>query len=238
MRPAVAVAPATSYPGGVLEGRHRVDELRPPAGGREPVEHPLELVDAHALGVDLHLQGLRFVGAENGHGAGVGRRLGDHDVAGIDQRLADQVDRLLAAGGDDDVVGVGIHALGAHHLADALPGLGEAFGGAVLKRLGRRLLRDPRHLRGEALRWEGRGVGKATGERDHLRPGGDLHQVAHRRGAHHPGARREQPGVALEIAGGGVGAAVARRRRDQLAVGRSIRELGHPASVAQAPSDR
>ena len=142
-------------------------------------------VDAHPVGVDLHLERLGLVRAEDGHRARVGRRLGDHHVARVDQRLRHQVDRLLAAGGDDDVVEVGVHALGRHHLADALLGLGEALGRPVLERLGRALLRDPGHLRGEALGREGRRVGQAAGERDHLRSGGDLHQVAHRAGAHH-----------------------------------------------------
>ena len=89
----------------------------------------------------------------------------------------------------------------------------EALGRPVLERLGGGLLRDPRHLRGEALRREGRGVGQPAGERDHLRPRGDRHQVAHRRRAHHPRARGEQARVALEVARRRVRAAVRRRAR-------------------------
>ena len=105
-------------------------------------------------------------------------------------------------------------------------GLLEALGRPVLQRLGRRLLGDPGHLRGEGLRREGRGVGQAAGERDHLRPRRHRHQVAHRRGAHHPRCarrrgRRSAPGRCCwrgRDAGGAVGhsamrGSVADRRR-------------------------
>ena len=63
------------------------------------------------------------------------------------------------------------------------------------------------------LRREGRGVRQAAGERDHFRAGGDRHQVAHRRGAHHRGPLGEEAGVALEVPGAGVGAPPVRRWR-------------------------
>ena len=83
-----------------------------------------------------------------------------------------------------------------HSLVSAKPSVGP-----YCSACGRALLGDPGHLRGEALRREGRGVGQAAGERDHLGAGGDLHQVAHRARAHHPGALGEEVGVALEVGG-------------------------------------
>ena len=74
---------------------------RPSAG--EPVEHRLQLVDRHPVGVDLDLHDVGLVGAERRHRSRVGRRLGDDHVARVDQRLADEVDHLLAAGRDDHV---------------------------------------------------------------------------------------------------------------------------------------
>ena len=47
--------------------------------------------------VDLDLHDVGLVGAEHRDRARIGRRLGDHHVAGIEQRLADEVDHLLAA---------------------------------------------------------------------------------------------------------------------------------------------
>ena len=75
-------------------------------------EQLLEQVDPHPVVVHLDLAGVGLVGAEDRDRARVGRALGDDDVAGVDQRLADQIERLLAAGGDDDVLGVGAHVLG------------------------------------------------------------------------------------------------------------------------------
>ena len=100
-------------PGRVLEARHRVDELRPPAGGGELVELSLQQVHPHPLRVALDLDHVGFVAAEDRDRARVGRRLADHRVAGIDQGLAEQVDRLLPAGSDDHVLGLGEHPLGA-----------------------------------------------------------------------------------------------------------------------------
>ena len=114
--------------------------------------------------------------------------------------------------------------------ADALLGLGEALGRPVLQRLGRALLGDLGHLRGEALGREGRGVGEAAGERDHLRARGDLHQVAHRARAHHAGALGEQRARSARGRRGRVGAAVGPRRRSlglssAVSVGSSAIEL-------------
>ncbi len=82
-------------------------------GALELVERRLELVDAHPVAVHRHLHDVGLIGAERGYGAGIGRRLGHDDVAGVEQRLADQVDHLLAAGGDEHLVGVDSRSLGA-----------------------------------------------------------------------------------------------------------------------------
>ena len=168
--------------------------------GRRPsrsrrVERLLELVDAHAVGVHLDLHDVGLV-ARTRHGARVGRRLGDDHVAGVDQRLADQVDHLLAAGGDDHVVGVDVACPRrpsprrcASRVVE-MPSVGPYWSarGARTRR------RRAAITRGERLGREGRGVGQAAGERDHLGALGDRHQVAHRRGASSPAcARRTAP---------------------------------------------
>ena len=63
----------------------------------------LERVDRHPVRVHLDLHDVGLVGAERRHRARVGGRLGDDHVARVDQRLAHQVDHLLAAGRDDHV---------------------------------------------------------------------------------------------------------------------------------------
>ena len=97
-------------------------------------ERLLEHVDAHAVVVHLDLHDVGLEGGEARHRAGIGRRLGDHDVAGIEERAADEVDHLLAAGGDHDVVGLDRRALGGHHLDDALLDVLEPVGRPVLER--------------------------------------------------------------------------------------------------------
>jgi hypothetical protein len=51
----------------------------------------------------------------------VRRGLGEHDVAGVAEDAGQQVEALLGADGDDDVVRVGADALQPHDLADLLP---------------------------------------------------------------------------------------------------------------------
>jgi hypothetical protein len=161
--------------------RRRVDELRPPAVCGERVERPLEEVDLHPVGVHLDLDQLRLVGAECGHGAGVGRAFGDDDVARVEQRLADEVDRLLTARRDDHLIGGDRHSLRGHQLDDAvLHGL-QALGRPVLERLRSGCVRDVLEQRAEQLGLEQGGVREAAGERDDLRSLGDRHQVADRR---------------------------------------------------------
>ena len=116
---------------------------RRPSRG-EPVERALELVDRHPVVVHLDLLDVGLVGAERRHRARVGGRLGDDHVAGVDQRLADEVDHLLAAGRDDHLAGVDARALGGHHLDDALDRRRHPLGRAVLQRARRRLGGDLR----------------------------------------------------------------------------------------------
>ena len=92
---------------------------RPSRSSRSSVSSSSSIRMPSLVHADLHDVGL--VGAERRDRARVRRRLGDDDVARVDERLADEVDDLLAAGGDEDVVGVDVHALGGHDLADAPP---------------------------------------------------------------------------------------------------------------------
>ena len=96
----------------------------------EAVERLLEHVDAHAVGVHLDLHDVGLVGAERRHGARVGRRLGDDDVARVDQRLADEVDDLLAAGRDEDVLGVDVVPSAAMTVGDRVLDRRQALGRA------------------------------------------------------------------------------------------------------------
>jgi hypothetical protein len=140
----------------------------------------LGIVDAHAVAVHLDLHDVGLVGAERGHRARVRRRLGEDHVAGVDQRLADEVDHLLAAGRDEHIGGVDLRVLRRHHLRDAV--------GDAAQALRRRVLQCPRAVlggdlaedRGEPFGGERAGVGQPAGQRDDLRPLRDRHEVPHR----------------------------------------------------------
>ena len=57
--------------------------------------------------------------AEDAEGAYVRGGLGEDDVAWVDEELGDEVERLLAPRGDDDVVGIGADdAVVGHDLGD------------------------------------------------------------------------------------------------------------------------
>jgi hypothetical protein len=60
-------------------------------------------------------------------------------AAGVDQHLADQVQPLLRAGGDEHLRRIGLQALRAQLGRHPLAQRAEAFAGGVLQRLARRL---------------------------------------------------------------------------------------------------
>ena len=76
-----------------------------------------------------HLGLIALEGAERPH---VGRRLGQDHVPRVAEDAGDEVQALLGARGDDDVVGVRDAALLRHDLADLLTDARLALSGAVL----------------------------------------------------------------------------------------------------------
>ena len=195
------------HPAGVVEVGDGVDELRALALRLEAVEQRLQLVDRHAFAIHLDLHHLRLVGAEGGYRTGVGGCLSDDHVAGVDERLAHQVDHLLTAGGHDQILGIHSGALGGHHLDDALHRRRHAFGGPILQGARRGLGGDVGHQLRVYLGGERRGVGQTPGQRDHLRPFGQSHHLAHRRAAHPPRTLGEQPLIARQLVRRGAGRA-------------------------------
>jgi len=53
---------------------------------------------------------IAFIGPEDAERADVGRRFDEHYVTGIAEGARHQVQCHLRTGGDDDVIGVGVHA--------------------------------------------------------------------------------------------------------------------------------
>ena len=110
--------------------------------------------------------------------ADVGRTLGDHDVPGVHEAGGDQLERLLAPDGDDQVVGVGRDALVAHDLDQLLAQLRAALADPVLQGRGALLAQQPGDHVLDRVEVQGRGVGLAPGERDDLGAGRDGEQRA------------------------------------------------------------
>jgi hypothetical protein len=93
--------------GGVLEVGDGVDEL----GSARPyaAQGLLQRVHAHAALVERHALHPRLVRGERLKSTDVGGPFGDHDVAGVEEDLRQEVEALLGARGDDDVGGAEPH---------------------------------------------------------------------------------------------------------------------------------
>ena len=165
-----------------------VEELRPPALGLEPGERGVQRLWDQPVVVERDVDHVRLVGAEHAEGAHVGRRLRHDHVTGIDEDLRDEVEGLLRAGGDDDVVGVRVDGVVAHHLDDLLAHEDLALAGTVLECLRAVLPHDPGGELGEVVQRERVDVGHPPGEGDDLRPRGDGEQRADLGGTHAVGS--------------------------------------------------
>ena len=164
-------------PRGVLEVGHDVAEAGPQAGGQAR----LEQIGPQAVPVGLDGDQVRVGAGQRLQGADIRGRL-DHDVvARVDQRPGQQVERLLGAGGDQHVLGVARATPGRVRLGDPLAQRGDALGRAVLDGLGPVAPGAGQHRVGglpQALDREAVRRGQATGEREDVRPVGEVEQVA------------------------------------------------------------
>ena len=184
------------HAGRVVERRDRVEELRALALGGELVERLGERLGHETAVVHRDVTDVGLVRDERLQRADVARRLAQDHVARVDEDAGDEVERLLRAGGDDDVVGVGADALQRHDLDDLLAQRRVALRAGVLQRL-RAVLGDQRRgLLADDVERERGQVRHAAGERDDLGPVRDREQRADLRGGHAVGAC----GVGLDVA--------------------------------------
>ena len=113
----------------------------------------------------------------------VGRLLGEHDVARLEQYGGDQRQRLLRAARDEELLGAGREPARGQPRGDGGAQRVVALGGRVLQRAAgvveRGRERHPHALGVEQLRRR-----QPAGERDHPRPLGQREDLADRRGAH------------------------------------------------------
>ena len=126
---ALAALQAQQATAGVTKGGNQVDELGLVFGNQG-----FEPVGLHAIAIDGGADQFRAVQAEALDGGQEGGAFHNDLVAGADQGLAQQVQRLLAAGRDDEVVGSHVlAALAGHEACKLFAQRSMAFGGAVLQ---------------------------------------------------------------------------------------------------------
>ena len=179
-----------------MEVGDRVEELDRLAGGPGDGDRLPQRVGHQAVGVHLGVHHLALEGLEDAERPDVRRRLADDDVARVAEDPGDQVDGLLRADGDDDVVRVGGDALEGHHLADLLAQGRVALAGGVLQG-DRAMVRDQLgDGAADDVERQAGDVGHPAGERDHLGARGDGEQGPDLRGRHALGTR----GVAVDVA--------------------------------------
>ena len=209
------------HTGWVPEVGHRVDELRSLAAH----ERLLELLDDHAVVVELDRQVARLIRAEGGECADVGWGLDGDQIAWVDEYLADQVKRLLRARRDDHILRIGgrlpssAMSMASRSRKPSTP-CPPPYCSATSPMSVEHLVRDRDHLvGGKRLH-----VRHTTGERDDLRTRGDREQRAHLRRGHPSRASRVAVDETIdrELGHGLEGG----RRRVSLAAGHAMAPLG------------
>ena len=114
----------------VLEIGDDIDELDILRGGKDTVQ----FFHDHAIFIRRNLDKLRLILPESIDRAKIARALQNDDVAGIQEELADEVQALLAAGGQDNLCRIdGDIVLFQHALGDLLSQRSPAVGRTVLQ---------------------------------------------------------------------------------------------------------
>ena len=212
--------------GGVLEVGQQVDEARALAF----LKRLAQCLRRHAAIVAGHVLGHRLHGREGLQRAQVGGRLDQQAAALVEQHLGDQVQPLLAAGGDEHLLGRHGGAVLAHFIGHPLAQLGQAFARRVLqRRLGDGAVLAQHGGAGIAHGVDGKGLGRrqAAGEVEDAGALGHLQDFADGGGVHGLGALGQVPG------GGGLQVVGVHGVSPVVRVRASIRGGAHAASRAR-----
>ena len=121
---------------GILEIRNGVEELQPRVVLANAFELFLEQVRAHALIVEGNRADVGLVSRESLQRTEVRGTLGDDDVAGVAERLRNEIERLLSTRRNDDVLGLVPDAEVANEVAEHLRRFEQAVRATVLERNG------------------------------------------------------------------------------------------------------
>jgi hypothetical protein len=164
------------HAGRVVEVRDRVQELDAPPLAAQVRDRLAQRLGDEPVLVHRDVHDARLVRPEHAHRTDVARRLGEHDVAGVEEQLRHEVERLLRPGRRHDVVDRPTDALERHDLQDLLPECRDALPGAVLQRHRALVAHDTLHRLGDQVLRKGRDERHSAGERDDLRARGDGEQ--------------------------------------------------------------
>ena len=113
---------------GVAEGGNQVNQFRFVLGNQL-----LQPVHVHTVGINRRADQVCAIQAKALDGGQKGRRFHNHLVARRDHGFTNQVQRLLAASRDDQILGRHRCALARHEVADLLAQRAPAFGRAILQ---------------------------------------------------------------------------------------------------------
>ena len=160
--------------GRVLVGGHHVGKL----GARDAV---VDQVGVEALIVGRQADELRLAELECIESAHVGRRFDEDLVTLVGEDAGDHVEGLLGAGDDHDFVGRRGHAVVGLDFGDGFEKCGHAAHGGVLQSHLRTRLQNPIGRILDGFDREAFGGGKAAGEADHFRTGGEGEDLADHR---------------------------------------------------------
>ena len=152
-------------PGRIVRTRLAVEKL-----GRLALEEPLEMLHGEPPARHRHRQQLGAEGPEDLHGPRVGRLLDGHEVAGVQERARDQIEALLGAVDDQNVLGPRLEAKAQEIAGEILAQGRVAARRVVLEQLAPFLADDPVEHATEGIRGEQRAVGNAARERDDAGP--------------------------------------------------------------------
>ena len=125
-----------------------------------------QLIGQYAIGIGGCSDGLRAIQAKALNGRQKSRSLHNHLVAGVNHALGNQVQRLLAAGGYDELLGLNRCAFGGTECGDLLFERAKAFGCAVLQGFVRPLFKRGMRGRLKAFHIKQGRIRKAPGKAD------------------------------------------------------------------------
>ena len=174
--------------GGILEVGQHIGQTRLVGTA---ADLPGEVLDQHAFVIAVHADGHGLHGGEGLQRAEVGGLLDQQTAALVQEHLADQVQRLLAAGGDQDLLGIDVPG---QEVGNCLAQRGKAFGGRVLQGCGAVALHHGLAGFGERVQGEGLGGGQAASHADDAGAVGQLEDLADGGGVHLGSTFCQRPG--------------------------------------------